>query len=138
HRGAGPPPLCRRRPGGGALPPAAGQPEGTRPRWRRRGASGRPRVWRAPGGPAALDLAPVERYADRRWLHRYRLARDGASTVKKNELKPWLKKCWCIPPEQNAEFVWHMEDVLAVYQRPYDPKRPQLCLDEASKQLLGE
>ena len=31
-----------------------------------------------------------------------------------------------------------MEDVLDVYHRPYDPKRPQLCLDEASKQLLGE
>ncbi len=31
-----------------------------------------------------------------------------------------------------------MEDVLAVYQRPYDPKRPQVCLDEASKQLLGD
>lgn len=31
-----------------------------------------------------------------------------------------------------------MEDVLEVYQRPYDPKRPQICLDEASKQLIGE
>lgn len=31
-----------------------------------------------------------------------------------------------------------MEDVLDVYQRPYDPKRPQVCLDEASKQLIGE
>jgi len=31
-----------------------------------------------------------------------------------------------------------MEDVLDVYQRPYDPKRPQVCLDEASKQLLGD
>jgi DDE superfamily endonuclease len=31
-----------------------------------------------------------------------------------------------------------MEDVLDVYQRPYDPKRPQLCLDEASKQLLAD
>ena len=31
-----------------------------------------------------------------------------------------------------------MEDVLEVYQRPYDPKRPQVCLDEASKRLLGE
>ena len=30
-----------------------------------------------------------------------------------------------------------MEDVLDVYQRPYDPKRPQVCLDEASKQLLA-
>jgi len=28
--------------------------------------------------------------------------------------------------------------VLDVYHRPYDPKRPQVCLDEASKQLVGE
>ncbi len=31
-----------------------------------------------------------------------------------------------------------MEDVLDVYHRPYDPKRPLACLDEASKQLVGE
>ena len=31
-----------------------------------------------------------------------------------------------------------MEDVLDVYHRPYDPRRPQVCLDEASKQLIGE
>jgi DDE superfamily endonuclease len=53
-------------------------------------------------------------------------------------LKPWLKKQWCIPPEASAEFVYKMEDVLDVYQRPYDSKRPQVCLDEASKQLIGE
>jgi DDE superfamily endonuclease len=28
--------------------------------------------------------------------------------------------------------------VLAVYTRPYDPRRPQVCLDETSRQLLGE
>jgi len=28
-----------------------------------------------------------------------------------------------------------MEDVLAVYQRPYDPKRPLVCVDETSKTL---
>jgi hypothetical protein len=31
-----------------------------------------------------------------------------------------------------------MEDVLSVYHRPYDPQRPQVCMDEASKQLLAE
>lgn len=31
-----------------------------------------------------------------------------------------------------------MEDVLDVYKRPYDPKRPQVCLDERPKQLIGE
>jgi len=31
-----------------------------------------------------------------------------------------------------------MEDVLEVYTRPYDPKRPQVCMDETSKQFLAE
>ena len=31
-----------------------------------------------------------------------------------------------------------MEDVLEVYHRPYDPLRPQVCLDEAAKQLLAD
>jgi hypothetical protein len=31
-----------------------------------------------------------------------------------------------------------MEDVLEVYTRPYDPRRPQVCLDETSVQLISE
>ena len=31
-----------------------------------------------------------------------------------------------------------MEDVLEVYQLPYDPTHPVVCMDEASKQLIGE
>ena len=31
-----------------------------------------------------------------------------------------------------------MEDVLEVYTRPYDPRHPQVCLDETSRQLLGD
>ena len=31
-----------------------------------------------------------------------------------------------------------MEDVLDVYHRPYDPQQPVVCLDECSKQLIGE
>lgn len=55
-----------------------------------------------------------------------------------NELKPWLKKEWCIPPEANAEFVYHMEDVLDVYKRPADPARPIVCFDESPEQLVSE
>jgi len=62
----------------------------------------------------------------------------GRETIRKNELKPWLNKRFCIPPEANEEFVYNMEDVLDVYHRPYDPRFPQLCMDEGSKQLLGE
>lgn len=43
-----------------------------------------------------------------------------------------------IPPEQNGDFVWRMEDVLEVYTRPYDPRRPVICMDEVSKQVLCE
>ncbi len=43
-----------------------------------------------------------------------------------------------IPPEQNADFVAAMEDVLEVYHRPQDPTRPVVCLDEQSKQLIRE
>ena len=61
-----------------------------------------------------------------------------ASDAKKNELKPHLKEQWVIPPEQNADFVAAMEDVLEVYKRPYDSLRPVVCLDEQSKQLVKE
>jgi transposase len=53
-------------------------------------------------------------------------------------LKPWLKEQWCIPPHQSAQFVCKMEDVLDVYHRPYDPKRPLVCVDEKSKQLIAD
>ena len=43
-----------------------------------------------------------------------------------------------IPPEQNADFVAHMEDVLDLYERPYDPARPVVCMDEQPTQLIEE
>ena len=55
-----------------------------------------------------------------------------------NELKPWLKEQYCLPDEPSGEFVYHMEDVLDVYTRPYNPRRPQVCLDETSVQLIGK
>lgn len=45
---------------------------------------------------------------------------------------------WCIPPKCDAEFVCAMENVLAVYKRPYDADHPVVCFDEKSKQLVGE
>jgi len=45
---------------------------------------------------------------------------------------------WCIPPPQDAAFGCQMEQVLEVYQRPYDPKRPVVCRDEQPKQLIAE
>ena len=59
-------------------------------------------------------------------------------TLKKNELKPWLKECWCIPPEGSSDFVCAMEDVLEVYHRPYEDNEVLVCLDETSKQQVKE
>jgi hypothetical protein len=49
-----------------------------------------------------------------------------------------LQKQWVIPPQQNPDFVAHMEDVLEVYQFPYHPRCPQLCLDEQLVELERE
>ena len=38
----------------------------------------------------------------------------------------------------SAEFVAHMEDVLDLYAQPYDPRRPVVCFDETSTQLLAD
>ena len=45
---------------------------------------------------------------------------------------------WVIPPEQDAECVDCMEEVLEIYAAAYDPKHPVLCMDEQPIQLLKE
>ena len=59
-------------------------------------------------------------------------------TLKKNELQPHRNAYWCIPPKENAEFVARMEDVLDIYEMPYNPAVPVVCMDEKPYQLLGE
>src|SRR3954467_13423824 len=45
---------------------------------------------------------------------------------------------WVIPPDQDAEFVADMENVLETYAQAYDPQQPVLCMDEQPVQLLKE
>ena len=47
-------------------------------------------------------------------LIQFRMKRFGR--LKKNELKPWKKEQWVIPPEHNGDFVAQMEFVLDVYK----------------------
>jgi len=44
---------------------------------------------------------------------------------------------WCIP-KVTPEFRRKMLDVLKVYEQRYDPQKPVVCMDEKSKQLLGD
>lgn len=43
-----------------------------------------------------------------------------------------------IPPRKSAAFVWRMEEVLDLYEEPYDSNRPVICFDERPCQLIGE
>jgi hypothetical protein len=43
-----------------------------------------------------------------------------------------------IPPDHDGEYVACMEDVLTVYERPYDPAAPVVCMDEQPVQLTKE
>jgi DDE superfamily endonuclease len=43
-----------------------------------------------------------------------------------------------IPPEQDAEFICQMEEVLDLYRQPEDLNYPLVCFDETSKQLTQE
>lgn len=43
-----------------------------------------------------------------------------------------------MPPQAKADFVWAMEDVVEGYTCPYDPRRPQVCIDETRQQLVAE
>ncbi len=45
---------------------------------------------------------------------------------------------WVIPPQANAEFAAGMEEGLGIYEKPYDPACPVVCMDEQPVQLVNE
>jgi hypothetical protein len=57
---------------------------------------------------------------------------------RKHKLRPHPVKGWVIPPKESARFVWRMEEVLDLYEEPYDPKRPVVCSNERPCQPLAE
>nr|WP_302168080.1 IS630 family transposase [uncultured Schaedlerella sp.] len=58
--------------------------------------------------------------------------------MQRNEIRPHLNAYWCIPPKEDADFVANMEDILDVYQLPYDSRHPVWCMDEKPYQILGD
>lgn len=66
------------------------------------------------------------------------ISRDTISVIlQEHDLKPWQQKMWCVP-ELNDEFIERMEDVLDVYELPYDPTIPVVCIDEKPVVLLDD
>ena len=91
---------------------------------------------RTAGGPGAVVAAVIGGSGGATRLHRQRVARNRASGFKKNELKPWKRVGWVIPPQGNGHFAAAMEQVLDVYRRAYDPAYPVVCMDETPRQLI--
>ena len=69
-----------------------------------------------------------------------------ASSMSHEGVRKRLKKTLSSPgrrrngafPRVSAEFVANMEDLLDLYAEPYDPRRPVVCFDETSTQLLAD
>ena len=91
-----------------------------------------------PRGIRSLEPAPARREGCRIEYRREGQRQHDRTNSKKNALKPHRKRQWVIAPDASAGFVAAMEDVLETYQKPRNPDRPLVCLDETSKQLIVE
>jgi len=68
---------------------------------------------------------------------RVHIAANRENSAKKNALTPWLVKRWCIGKIM-GDYIWHREDILDLYEQPYDPLHPVVCFDDRPCQLLGD
>lgn len=83
-----------------------------------------------------LDLI-VEETNKRNLVHREISREQIRIILQEHDLKPWQEKMWCIG-ELNEEYISKMEDVLDVYERPYNEKRPVVCIDEKPVALISD
>jgi len=65
-------------------------------------------------------------------------SRDGPQDAKKNGMPKRKIAYWVMPPDQDAECVACMDDVLETSAKAYDPPQPVLCMDEQPVQVLQE
>jgi DDE superfamily endonuclease len=91
-----------------------------------------------PRRPRPLVVAAPGRTPGGTGGRRVDLVRDRPPRPETNELKPWLKTMWRIPPEQDAAFVCQREQGLEVSKRPSNAKRPVVGMDEQPKHLITE
>src|SRR6202051_4222627 len=81
-----------------------------------------------PEGRARWTVRLVAEQAVKRKL----VPRVGRETIRilleSHELKPGRKKMWCVAELDNV-YIAQMEDVLALYEKPYKAAEPVVCLD---------
>jgi transposase len=83
-----------------------------------------------------LDLIADE--AEKRSLINRSISREQIRIIlQEHDLKPWQEKMWCIG-ELDDEYIQKMEDVLDVYSRNYNEKKPVICMDEKPVSLISD
>lgn len=90
-----------------------------------------------PAGSSRWTLALLAGEMVRLTKHRSISSETVRRRLAENELKPWLKKMWCIP-KVDVDFVARMEDVLDLYAEKPNARLPVVCFDETPRQLIGE
>ena len=50
--------------------------------------------------------------------------------LESHDLKPWREKMWCVA-ELTPQYIRKMEDVLALYEKPYSAAEPVVCLERS-------
>ena len=91
-----------------------------------------------PSGSYRWTLDLIAEESKKRELIDRTISREQVSIIlQEHDLKPWQEKMWCIG-KLNEEYIQKMEDVLDVYARPYDEKKPVVCVDEKPVALMGD
>jgi hypothetical protein len=92
---------------------------------------------KSPQGIRQMEASTSCRQISQTGVYRINISYADRTHSKKNEYKSHLRKCWCILSSHSTAFVAAiaMEDVLEVYSRPYDERRPAVCMDEKPVQL---
>jgi transposase len=91
-----------------------------------------------PSGAYRWTLDLIVEEAQKRELIEGSISREQVRIIlQEHDLKPWQEKMWCIG-ELNDEYIQKMEDVLDVYERAYNEKKPVICIDEKPVPLIGE
>lgn len=85
-----------------------------------------------------LDPPPARGSDDGTRVRGLHLVRNRPRVSKKNILKPHKHEQFVIPPDQNGAFVAAMEDVLDLYQTPYESIFPVVCFDERPCHLIAD
>ena len=66
-----------------------------------------------------------------------KISRDSIRLIlREHDLKPWQYQMWCVA-KLDDEYIKRMEDILNIYEKPYNGKEPVICVDEKPVTLRG-